>query len=68
MIIRCYKCMISKNQIISSIDKLPDDVTIDQVIEHLLLIEKVQKGQEDSANGNINTKDEAREKLKKWLK
>jgi hypothetical protein len=60
--------MISKTQIIDSLDKMPDSVTIDQVIEHLIFIEKVQKGHEDSASGNTYTKDEAKEKLNKWLR
>jgi len=60
--------MITKTQIINSLDKLPDNLTIDQVIDHLIFIEKVQKGLDDSAKGRINTKKEAKQKLKKWLK
>ncbi|MEX0981980.1 MAG: hypothetical protein WD577_11770 [Bacteroidales bacterium] len=60
--------MITKTQIINSLDNLPENVSIDQVIEHLIFIEKVQKGQIDSASGKINSKEEAKEKLKKWLK
>jgi hypothetical protein len=60
--------MITKTQIINSLDNLPENVSIDQVIEHLIFIEKVQKGQIDSATGKTNSKEEAKEKLKKWLK
>ncbi|MBL7112516.1 MAG: hypothetical protein ISS19_11325 [Bacteroidales bacterium] len=60
--------MITKTQIINSLDNLPENVSIDQVIEHLIFIEKVQKGQLDSSSGKINSKEEAKEKLKKWLK
>lgn len=60
--------MVTKTQIINSLDNLPENVSIDQVIEHLIFIEKVQKGQNDSASGKINSKEEAKEKLKKWLK
>lgn len=60
--------MLTKTQIINSLDKLPDSVTIDQVIDHLIFIEKIQKGLDDSKAGRTNDKDEAREKLKKWLK
>jgi hypothetical protein len=56
--------MITKTQIINSLDKLPDNLTIDQVIDHLIFIEKVQKGLDDSAKGRINTKKEAKQKLK----
>ena len=60
--------MITKTQIIDSLTNLPENLTIDQVIDHLVLIEKIQKGLEDSANGNVYGKVEAKDKLKKWLK
>ena len=60
--------MITKTQIINSLDKLPENLTIDQVVDHLIFIEKVQKGLDDSVNGRVNTKEEARQKLNKWLK
>jgi len=60
--------MITKTQIINSLDKLPERLTIDQVVDHLIFVEKVQKGLDDSVNGRINTKEEAKQKLKKWLK
>ncbi|WP_114752503.1 hypothetical protein [Pleomorphovibrio marinus] len=60
--------MITKTQIINSLDKLPENLTIDQVVDHLIFLERVQKGLDDSENGQINTKEEARQKLKKWLK
>ncbi len=63
-----FNIMITKTQIINSLDKLPENLTIDQVVDHLIFIEKVQKGLEDSANGRINTKEEAKQKLKKWYK
>ena len=60
--------MITKTQIINSLDKLPENLTIDQIVDHLIFIEKVQKGLDDSVNGRINTKEEAKKKLNKWLK
>ncbi len=60
--------MITKTQIINSLGNLPENLTIDQVIDHLIFIEKIQKGLDDSQNDRINTKEEAKEKLKKWLK
>lgn len=60
--------MITKTQIINSLDKLPDNLTIDQLVDHLIMVEKVEKGMDDSINGRINTKEEAKEKLSKWLK
>ena len=60
--------MITKTQLINSLNKLPENLTVDQVIDHIIFVEKVQKGLADVAQGRVNTKNEARDKLKKWLK
>ena len=60
--------MITKTQIINSLNNLPDNLTIDQVIEHLIVVEKVQKGLEDSASGKVYSKEDAKDQIKKWLK
>jgi hypothetical protein len=60
--------MIIKSQLTNSLDQLPENLTIDQVVDHLIFIENVQNGREDSINGRINTKEEARLKLNRWLK
>jgi hypothetical protein len=52
----------NKNPIINSLEKLPENLTIDQVVDHLIFVEKVQKGLDDSANGRVNTKEEAKQK------
>jgi hypothetical protein len=60
--------MITKTQIINTLDKLPENLTVDQLIDHLIFIEKVQKGIADSLNNRINKKEEAKKKLNKWLR
>jgi hypothetical protein len=60
--------MITKTQLIDTLGKLPENLTIDQVIDHIIFVEKVQKGLADSSEGRVNTKEEAKQKLIKWLK
>jgi hypothetical protein len=60
--------MITKTNLINSLDKLPENLTVNQVIDHIIFVEKIENGLEDSKNGKVNTKEEARLKLKKWLK
>jgi predicted transcriptional regulator len=60
--------MITKTHLLSTFDKLPENLTIDQVIDHIIFVEKVQKGLEDSESGHVHTKEEAKKKLNKWLK
>jgi hypothetical protein len=60
--------MITKTQLINSLNNLPENLTVDQVIDHIIFVEKVQNGLDDVAQGRVDTKEEARDKLKKWLK
>jgi hypothetical protein len=60
--------MITKTQLIHSLENLPENLTVDQVIDHIVLMEKIQKGLDDAANARVNTREEARKKLSKWLK
>jgi hypothetical protein len=60
--------MITKTQIRHSLDNLPENVSVDQVIDRLIFIEKIQKGLDDSKNGKIKSKEEAKIQLKRWLK
>ena len=55
--------MITKTQLINSMDKLPENLTVDQVIEHVIFVEKVQKGLSDSLSGYVYSKEEAKQKL-----
>ena len=60
--------MITKTQIKNLLDNLPENVTVDQVIGQLIFIEKIQKGLDDSRNGRVNSKEDSKEKLSKWIK
>ena len=60
--------MITTTQLIETLGKLPENLTIDQVIDHIIFVEKVQKGLADSTEGRVNSKEEAKLKLNKWLK
>jgi hypothetical protein len=58
---------MKKSVIIESISKLPDEVSIDEIVERLIVIEKIEKGRKDVLDGKINTEDQAKAKLNKWL-
>ncbi len=60
--------MLTKTRLINSLDKLPEQFSIDELVDHVVLMEKVQRGLDDVAQGKVNTKQEARQKLTKWLK
>ena len=60
--------MLKKSQIIDSIKELPDNIEINEVIEQLILLEKVNRGLDESANDKVFSSQEAKQKLSKWIK
>lgn len=58
---------MKKSTVIESLNKLPDEFSIDEIIERLIIIEKIEKGREDVKNGRVNTEEQAKAKLGKWL-
>ncbi len=59
--------MLTKIQLHKIVDKLPEKFTLDEFIEELIFIEKVEKGLEQSEKGMVNSKEQAKQKLEKWL-
>lgn len=59
--------MTTKDKVISSLNKLPDDVTIDDILDQIILIEKIEKGIDQSNNNQIIPDEELDQRLGKWL-
>lgn len=60
--------MLTKEQIYHTMERLPEPFPVEQLIEQLLFIEKVERGLEQSQNRQINSKEQTKNKLSKWLK
>lgn len=59
--------MLTKEKIIKSFDTLPDNLTIDQVIDRVIMLDKIEQGLKDVEDGNVYTTEEVKVKLNKWL-
>jgi predicted transcriptional regulator len=60
--------MLTKEKIHYTIDSLPDNLTIDQVIDQMILLDKIEQGIKDVDEGRVYSSEEVKEKLNKWLK
>lgn len=60
--------MLTKEKIKSVIDTLPENFTIEDVMEELIIIDKIEQGLKDIKDGNVYTTEEVKQKLSKWLK
>lgn len=59
--------MLTKEKIKKSLDTLPDNLTIDHVIDRIIMLDKIEQGLKDVEDGNVYTTEEAKVKLSKWL-
>ena len=58
---------MKKSTVIEFISKLPEEISIDEIIERLIVIQKIERGQQQVKEGKVNTEEEAKAKLSKWL-
>ena len=60
--------MLTKEKILQTLKDLPDTFSIDELFDRIVLLNKVETGLEQSKSGHVKTTDQAKDKLKKWLK
>lgn len=59
--------MINKKNLQDQLDKLPEEFSIDDLVERLILMEKIEKGNEQS-DGDETVSEEALEKsIREWF-
>jgi len=58
----------TKEAVISIIEKLPGEATLEDIMEHLYVKQKIIKGQTQLAEGQYYTHEEAKEIMREWLK
>ncbi len=62
--------MLTKEKLLESIKAMPEDrfEDIDVILEHIVMLDKIEKGEKDISEGKVYSTQEAIQKLNKWLK
>ena len=60
--------MLTKDNVLKTISKFPDSFSLDELVDKLIFMDKVEKGLEQSLNNKVHTHEEAKKRLSKWLK
>jgi predicted transcriptional regulator len=58
----------TKQQILKAIEELPDDAGVEDALDRLYLLYKVERGIEQADRGEVVTQEEVRRRMAKWLK
>lgn len=60
--------MISKSKLIEHIDKFPNELSIDDLIDKLVFIDKLERRIEESDKQEVISESELEEEMKLWFK
>ncbi len=57
-----------KQQILEAIAELPEDAGVEEALDRLYLLYKVERGLRQADRGELLSQEEIRERMAKWLK
>ncbi len=60
--------MLTRDKVNKTIKSLPEKFTIDELIEQLIFIEKVEEGLKQSDEGKVVSNEDVRLIIEKWSK
>ena len=60
--------MLTKELVLYSLSDLPSRFTLDEIMERIYLLHKIELGLEQSRNGETISMEEAKQLHSKWLK
>jgi predicted transcriptional regulator len=60
--------MLTKEKVRKTIDRLPENFTVDQIVEELIVLNKIEEGLKDVEKGKVFSTDQVKKELKTWLK
>ena len=56
---------MKKKTVVETFEKLPEEFPLDELIEQLIVLDKIEKGRADGREGKVLTDEEAKQKLAK---
>lgn len=59
--------MITKTQLEMTIKDFPEEFTLEELMDKLILLDKIAKGDRDSREGRTISEEELEKEMKKWF-
>jgi predicted transcriptional regulator len=50
------------------LDRLDDDVTFEDILYELHVLQKIEQGRQDAADGHVTSHEDVRDELNQWLR
>jgi hypothetical protein len=58
---------MTKEKIHQAVDELPNEFSVEDLLEKIIFLHKIERGYTQSENNEVISTEEARKKLSKWL-
>jgi len=59
--------MLTKVKVLKAIKQLPDEFSIDEMIDRMILLEKIEIGLAQSKNGEVISHEDVQKEIDKWF-
>lgn len=60
--------MLTKERLKEQIELLPDEFSLDELVERLIFIEKVERGEKQSLDNDVIAHEHLDKEIEKWFK
>lgn len=60
--------MLTKEKVLEAITDLPETFSIDDLVDRLIVLDKIERGLLEVKEGKVISHQDAKEKMNKWLK
>ena len=60
--------MISKEKLLKSLEEMPEQINVDDLLDRVLLMQKIEEGLSQSAHGQVISHDSLKNEMSEWFK
>ncbi len=60
--------MLAREKVMAAVQDLPESFSVEQLFDKVILLEKIERGIEQSRAGQVKDTAQAKEQLRQWLR
>ncbi|NVJ48199.1 MAG: hypothetical protein HWE07_13770 [Cytophagia bacterium] len=60
--------MISKEKLKKSLEEMPEEFSIEELIDKAILLDKIERGNQQSIQNEVISEEQLEDEMKKWFK
>jgi predicted transcriptional regulator len=60
--------MLTKSNVIKTLKRFPDNFSIDDLVDEMILLDKIERGIQDADHGRVISENELDKRIEEWSK